>query len=209
MSHTHQETGKEEDASWENWVRANARVVQTWCTLGNTQRVIGVTWLIYLRHDAFATRLSLSLSLSHFLSLPFSHFLSLTFSPSFLLSFPFSLSFSLSYSFSLSNSLSLSHSPPPHLSLSLSQTRCTLENTKQQGRDSSIFDMTYFYTCVYDMTHLYMTWLIHVWQWPHMWHDSLILDMTHSYLTWLILWDMTHSYAIWLIHVWHDSFYVT
>jgi len=40
---------------------------------------------------------------------------------------------------------------------------------------------------VYNMTHSYMTWLI------HMRHDSFVCDMTHSYATWLI-------------HMWHDFF---
>jgi len=31
-----------------------------------------------------------------------------------------------------------------------------------------------------DMTHAYMTWLM------HMWHDSCICDMTHAYVTWLM-----------------------
>jgi len=65
------------------------------------------------------------------------------------------------------------------------------------------------------MTHLYVTWLI------HMWHDSSIRDMTYLYVTWLIrTWhdsfirdmthdssirDTTHSYVTCLIHTWHDS----
>ena len=50
-----------------------------------------------------------------------------------------------------------------------------------------------------DLTHPYVTWLIHTWHdlynvtWLiHMWHDSSTRDMNHSYLTWLI-------------HIWHAS----
>jgi len=50
-------------------------------------------------------------------------------------------------------------------------------------------------TC--DMTHLYVTWLVH-------YHDSFV---THLYVTWLVrdpfIRDMTRS---WPIYTWHDSF---
>ena len=52
---------------------------------------------------------------------------------------------------------------------------------------------------IWDMTHSYETWFI------HMRHDSFIWDVTHSYETWLIhmrrdsfIWDVTHSYETWL-----------
>jgi len=51
-------------------------------------------------------------------------------------------------------------------------------------------------SCIYDLTHTYVTWLI------HMWHGLLTYDMTHA----LMLCDMTHSYVIWLMDIWHDSF---
>jgi len=72
-----------------------------------------------------------------------------------------------------------------------------------------------------DMTHSYVTQLIHSWHdaficvtWRiHIWHVAFVCDMTHSYVTRRIhMWhdsficDMTHSYVTWLNYMWHDSF---
>jgi len=67
-----------------------------------------------------------------------------------------------------------------------------------------------------DVTHPYVTWLIHICDMTHLYVTWLIgiRDMTHPYVTWLIhMCDVTHPYVWWLIHmcdmthsyVWHDS----
>jgi len=61
---------------------------------------------------------------------------------------------------------------------------------------------------IFDMTHSYARWLI------HMWHDSYRPHSSHMEVRDVtrIVWhdsftcDMTHSYATWFIHMRHDSF---
>ena len=65
---------------------------------------------------------------------------------------------------------------------------------------SFIYDMTHthlsFPRCITrDMSHLYVTWL------NHMWCDSSITDRPHISHMW-----HAPSWMIWLIHTWHDSF---
>ena len=55
---------------------------------------------------------------------------------------------------------------------------------------------------VWDTTHSYETWLI------HMRPASFIWDLTQSYETWLshmghdsVIWDLTHSYETWLSNI--------
>jgi len=79
---------------------------------------------------------------------------------------------------------------------------------------------------IYDMTHLYVTWLVHTCDMTDScaarWnraavadgrHDSFVFDMARWHLTRLVhMWrdsficDVTHLYVTWLIYMGHDSF---
>jgi len=53
-----------------------------------------------------------------------------------------------------------------------------------------------------DMTHAYVTWLI------HMWHDSFTCDMTHAYETWLIhIWHENHVAHGWVMFHMNESYH--
>ena len=79
---------------------------------------------------------------------------------------------------------------------------------------------------IYDMTHLYVTWLVHTCDMTDScaarWnraavadgrHDSFVFDMARWHLTRLVhMWrdsficDVTHLYVTWLISMWRESF---
>ena len=63
--------------------------------------------------------------------------------------------------------------------------RCTREMTLSNDRSTAF---------MWDMTHSYETWLI------HMRYDSFIWDMTHSYETWLI--HMSIDLSVWPHYHW-------
>ena len=87
---------------------------------------------------------------------------------------------------------------------------CALTWLIHMWRDSIVRDDSF----IFNTTHSYVTWLLHVTWLIHMRHDSFICDMTFSHVTWLThMWqgscicDMIYSYMTRLIHIF--SSYVT
>jgi len=58
------------------------------------------------------------------------------------------------------------------------------------------------YIC--DMTHWYVTWLIHTWLMKHICSCRSNTCSTNSSILWCL--QALHTYATWHIHMWHDSF---
>jgi len=99
--------------------------------------------------------------------------------------------------------------------LYLSQPYATRLN-KYMVRDSSIWDMTHPYgtwhihvghdTYIWDRTHSYETWLIHVRHKSANSRDCLHLLYTHMRHASINIWHMTHPYRTWLIHMRQNTF---